>query len=293
MEPELLDVPVAGGALWVARWGGAGPAVVAVHGITASHAAWRAVANGLEGVVLLAPDLRGRGGSATLDGSGGIAGHADDLVAVLDRLDVERAVVVGHSMGGYVAAVLAARRHERVSALVLADGGLPLPVPPLVDPDALLEAALGPAFARLRMTFPSRAAYRAFWRAHPAFAAPEAWSEDVEAYFDYDLTGEPPLLRSRTSEAVARADGRDVLTNDGLRSALADISCPVTLLRAPRGMLDEPVPLIPDSVVADARRLLPQLVDELVQGTNHYTLVMGRAGAAVVAERVLAAARGA
>ena len=54
------------------------------------------------GVRLIAPDLRGRGRSNTLPGPFGMTRHADDMAAVLDFLGVPRAVVVGHSMGGFV-----------------------------------------------------------------------------------------------------------------------------------------------------------------------------------------------
>ena len=106
---EHVTVPVTGGDLFVARWG-SGPPVLAVHGITGSHAAWPWVADRLAGAVnLIAPDLRGRGASNALADPFGMAAHATDLVAVLDHLEVTRAVVVGHSMGAWVGATLAVR----------------------------------------------------------------------------------------------------------------------------------------------------------------------------------------
>lgn len=69
---------------------------------------------------VLAPDLAGFGdapgpGHATLDA------HADDLAGLLDALGIARAVVVGLSMGGYIALALARRHPARLAALVLAD----------------------------------------------------------------------------------------------------------------------------------------------------------------------------
>ena len=54
-------------------------------------------------------------------------------------------VVVGESMGAYVAVVLAATHPELVDRLVLADGGVPLPLPESIDPNTLLDAVIGPA----------------------------------------------------------------------------------------------------------------------------------------------------
>ncbi|MGH8909885.1 MAG: alpha/beta fold hydrolase, partial [Egibacteraceae bacterium] len=196
---ELLDIDVPGGALRVARWapasgGSGGRAVLAVHGITASHAAWRVVAGLLrDEVTVIAPDLRGRGGSGGLPGPYGIAAHARDLLAVADALGIRRAVVAGHSMGGFVATTAAVADPDRVRGLVLVDGGLPLPAAaPDLDPDEAAELSLGPALQRLRMTFASRGAYRDFWRRHPAFEG--QWSPAVQAYVDYDLEGEPGAL---------------------------------------------------------------------------------------------------
>src|SRR5262245_60436320 len=156
-----LAVPVAGGSLHVGVAGApvgtpGAPVVLAVHGITGSHRSWSPTVRHLgDAVTVLAPDLRGRGESAGLPGPFGMAAHVEDLVAVLDHVGCSRAVVAGHSMGGYIVARFAATAPDRVSAAVMVDGGLPLPVPPDVDPDVLLAAVLGPSLARLQMTFPS------------------------------------------------------------------------------------------------------------------------------------------
>src|SRR5262249_33648313 len=131
---EYVDVPVAGGTLRVAR-AGAAPAqaravVLALHGMTGTHMVYRTAARELAAeapdICLLAPDMRGRGRSANLPGPYGMAVHVADLIAVLDNAGVERAVVVGHSMGCSVAARFAADHPERTTAVVLLDGGLPL-----------------------------------------------------------------------------------------------------------------------------------------------------------------------
>ncbi|MPZ82612.1 MAG: alpha/beta fold hydrolase [Actinophytocola sp.] len=271
-NPSHVRVPVTGGELTVAVWGdlAAGAPVLAVHGITASSMAWVEVARRLGGPVV-APDLRGRGGSGTLPGPFGMVAHAEDCVAALDALGIERATVVGHSMGGFVAAVLTHRRPDRVRKLVLVDGGPPLPAPD-GDPDE----ALGPAARRLRMRFPTKEAYRDFWRAHPAFAD---WSPAIEAYVDYDLTGEGDQLRSKVSEEAMRTDFVDLHTGAAARAAFAALPANTPFLRAERGMFDQPTPLYPDP------DQLAGLALKTVPGTNHYTILFGDPGVtAVVAE---------
>lgn len=265
--------------------------VLAVHGITGSHVSWGPVARHLgDAVTVLAPDLRGRGQSAGLGGPFGMAAHADDLVAVLDHVSCDRAVVAGHSMGGYVVTRFAVTVPDRLAASLLVDGGLPLPVPPDVDPDVLLAAVLGPALARLQMTFPSVEAYRDFWRAHPAFTG--GWTDDATDYVDYDLA--PPetspegetIYRSRVSEDAVRADGRDLLDGDSARKALEALPAPCGLLWAPRGLMNEERPLLPAEIIADAQALLPHLTVSEVADTNHYLMLLGDRPAGAVAGEI-------
>ena len=284
--PRQLDVPVAGGSLHVGQWGESGPLVLAVHGITGTHLAWQEVANRLPGVRVVAPDLRGRGRSAVLPGPFGFDAHVEDLVAVLDAVSVGSVVVVGHSMGGFVAVALAARFPARISRLILVDGGLPLGQP-TDGPPMDIDAALGPAAARLSMTFPSREAYRDFWRAHPAIGP--IWGPSVQAYVDYDLVGEPPGLHSSCRVEAMRANGAEVADHATTTATLGQVSTPMTFLRAERGMLDEVVPLYPLDVIDRALQGGPAVDVATVAGTNHYSIVMGMVGAAAVSAAVTAA----
>lgn len=283
-EPELIMVEVFGGELTVARWGRGPIIVVAVHGITASHRAWSLIAQLAENVTLLAPDLRGRGAGASLPGPFGMAVHARDALAAAGALGAERFVAAGHSMGGHVALELARRAPERVSGVLLVDGGLSAPLRSGADPDRLLETMLGPALARLRRTFESRDAYLDFWKAHPAFKETGCWNEHVEAYLDYDLTGEAPELRSRVSEEAVIEDGREVLSG-GAGGNLASLTCPVKLVRAPRGLLNQKEPLISDALVTRARGDLGDGFEEqTIPDCNHYTIMFEQQAAGSVAK---------
>lgn len=284
--PEIVDVAVPGGSLAVARWGGMGPVVAAAHGITANHLSWAAVAEQLAGdAQLVAPDLRGRGGSAALPGPFGMAVHADDLVAVMDHFGVEAGVVAGHSMGAYVTAVLAHRHPDRVAHAVLVDGGLPLPLPEGIAVDDALDLVIGPAMARLSMTFASIEAYHEFWMAHPAIGP--YWSDVVEAYVDYDLSGVAPELRSKVSADAVRGDTEDSLMGTTIPDALAEATRPLSLLRAERGMFDQVPPLFPDELAA----AWPGVRDlGVVPDVNHYTILLAKQGAAAVSDAIRRAA---
>ncbi len=274
-------VDVGDGPLAVAEYGPAdGMPLLAIHGITASSRAWLALARQLPDVRIVAPDLRGRGRSRDLPPSSGLRHHAADLQRLLAALRLERVPVIGHSMGAFVAVTLAARRPDAVSSLVLVDGGYPLARPAGTREDDLAATVLAPVAARLAREFPDRAAHLDFWRAHPAFAA--GLPAELEAYADYDLVGAEPRLRpSSTVEAIA-ADALDLYGAEWYRAALATLGGEVPLLRAPRGLLDEPGGLYADLPVRPPLAPALRVVD--VPGVNHYTILMSDPGAGIVAD---------
>lgn len=282
-----VGVEVAGGTLAVRRWAGAPGAgtVLAVHGIAGNGLSWAAVAEALDGVEVIAPDLRGRGHSNDVKGESSMAAHADDLLAVLDHFGVDRAVLAGHSMGGFVGCVAAHRDPRRYRHLVLADGGLGFPVPPDMDIDRVLHAMIGPAMAKLDMEFPDRAAYHAFWAAHPAFA--ELGGETVLAYLDRDVVGEEPHLRSACRAAAIREDAEDELRNPAVFAAIHELRVPADFLWAERGLRNEPTGLYPPSVIDAAA--LTTVTTHFVPEVNHYSLLLGTTGAATVATHIRAA----
>jgi pimeloyl-ACP methyl ester carboxylesterase len=259
------------------------PVVLATHGITANGLSWGAVAEHLDGRVrLLAPDLAGRAGSRDEPGPYGLGRHADHLIALLDDRGVDRAVLAGHSMGAYVTALAAVRRPDRVSSVVLVDGGLSGPLPPGADVDALLIKLLGPAIARLDVTFASREEYLDFWRKHPAFGF--VWTPALQAYLLHDLIGDGPYRSSCVAEAI-RVDGADMLAGPEATAAIHRLTVPGVLLWADRGLLDQ----TPGVYTAENTAGLP-VPSIRVPDTNHYSVVVGTDGAKAVAAHILRAA---
>ena len=97
---------------------GSGPAVVLIHGFPLCGRMWEPQMEALSqaGYRVLAPDLPGFGASPPLDEMASMDAYADAVIDLLDRLGVERAVVGGMSMGGYVLLSLAERYPERLLA---------------------------------------------------------------------------------------------------------------------------------------------------------------------------------
>ncbi len=119
--PRHVTLP-SGVTLAIDERGSGEPAVLFVHGYPLDRTMWAAQLAGITGHRLIAPDLRGFGDSAAGNPPAeSVEAHADDLVALLDALGIARAVVVGLSMGGYVALALAERHRDRLAGLVLVD----------------------------------------------------------------------------------------------------------------------------------------------------------------------------
>lgn len=102
--------------------GGAGPTVILLHGFPLSRAIWDSQVRGLQGSFrVVTPDLPGLGLSPALPDGGepSMTAMAREVLALMDRLGVQKAAVAGHSMGGYVALALWKLAPERVSGLAM------------------------------------------------------------------------------------------------------------------------------------------------------------------------------
>jgi pimeloyl-ACP methyl ester carboxylesterase len=118
---------------------GSGPNLVLIHGMINSSRHWRGVAERLAGSYrVIAPDLIGHGDSATPRGDYSLGAHAASIRDLLATIGVERATVVGHSLGGGVAMQFFYQFPQRVERLgLISSGGLGDEVSPLLRAAAL------------------------------------------------------------------------------------------------------------------------------------------------------------
>ncbi|MGO9489181.1 MAG: alpha/beta fold hydrolase [Solirubrobacteraceae bacterium] len=123
----------------VYRVAGSGPPVVLIHGMLNSSSHWQAVARRLsDGHTVVAPDLIGHGDSAAPRGDYSLGAHAASIRDLLAAIGIERATIVGHSLGGGVAMQFFYQFPQRVERLALvSSGGLGREVGPLLRTAAL------------------------------------------------------------------------------------------------------------------------------------------------------------
>lgn len=258
-------------ALHAADWNGCGGPVLCVHGLTANCRCWDGVAAVLAGGYrVLAPDLRGRGLSDKPDSGYSAAHHVRDLAALMDDLEIPRAVFLGHSLGAYIGLAFAARYPDRIAGLILLDGG-----GELSDAHwAKVDAAIKPAIARLDHAWPSAAAFLEFMKQAP-FLNP--WNETIETYFRHDLVDSADGIRSRIRPANIREEVANI--HHGAPSAhYPGISCPVLILRATEGLLTPDDILLPRSAVNQMLAAIPDARCVDVTGTDHYSILFQPSG---------------
>lgn len=267
-------------------WPGRGDPIIALHGLTASYVNFIGIAECLAGrLPLLGFDLRGRGDSDKPDGPYGMAQHARDVAAAMRAMGLGPSIVIGHSMGAFVATALAEQDPELVAALVLIDGGHVPAGPAGALPDQALNTALAARIAQLRQTYPSRDAYRQFWRTQPHFPANE-WNRWVEAFLDYEVGGDS-TVQPKASESAVRADLGEVLLRGAIVARLKSIRVPTILLRAGHGFIPGQPPLFPDALATEMQTFVPHIEDHKFAGTTHYTIVLGQSAAARIADLIV------
>lgn len=146
--PSVRTIAVAGVSISCRENGDpGGRPVVLLHGGGSSAVTWDCLASALaqSGHHVIAADLRGHGGSSrTL--AYPLAGFRDDVIGLLDVLELDQVAMAGHSLGGYVASLIAQQQPERISRLVLEEPPAPARGPAEahgLSPARLLLPALG------------------------------------------------------------------------------------------------------------------------------------------------------
>jgi len=282
---DVIEVST-GQRLMVAEWPGNGPTFIFAPGLTSHYRAFTAVANSLGGAArVIALDLRGRGCSTKpAAGNYGIERHADDVLALMDALGIERAIVGGHSMGAYVATAVAVKAPRRAAALVLLDGGVVPNLPGTLDADALLNLMLKPMMDRLRATFASFEEARKNWSDLGVLEQ----GPIGEDYMRYDLgLVRGGGYRSKCSYEAALDDWRDIINNPETAKRLERLSCPILAIGAETGINPGDPPVLGNLHLARLREVAGQLKLKFeflrVAGTGHHGVILSDKGAAAVA----------
>jgi lipase len=268
--------------LTCAQWSPeAGPAVLALHGLTSTSEVWRAFAEALPGTRIVAPDLPGRAGSADVRVASGLAGHAGAVVRLATELNLDNLVVVGHSMGAFLGPLVAVGLGARVRKVVLLDGGV-APEPNFMVRRPLVRAAFGLQVRQLARRWRDVDAFVDSISAKAIANRPELRPRMIE-WAGYLLAGPEGHLRPRIDPARLTADAVDTLAGDATLPVLAAIAAPVHVMVARNGKDDHAGPFISDRAMATGKAQLPRMTSARLSA-NHLTMLFDPAVPAAVAQ---------
>jgi pimeloyl-ACP methyl ester carboxylesterase len=198
------------------------PSIILLHGLSASRLTYGAVVRHLietrvdSGAArVINVDLPGHGESTRAD-SYDAPSYAEDIAALIEKVGVQPAVVIGHSLGGVVAMSLAVSRPELVRGLFLED-------PPLFegDPERRASSPAASFFPALIQAVKELQGRNAPREEYESFAEPGESPEEIGARAESLWLWDPATMEAALSGAVWQ--GFD---------PLAGPSCPMTVLRA-------------------------------------------------------------
>ena len=271
VSPVRDDFVVAGDLRFhYVQWGEHGAPIVCVTGITANAFCFQSFADDLaRDHRVIAYDLRGRGDSSKPEHGYSVAIHADDLVKLIDVWGLERPVVLGHSLGAFVALYFAAHYPDKLRKLILVDAGATLPWETEDKRPMWLTVSLG----RLGMRVPSFEEYIQRLKAAP-FLGPY-WNNYLDTYFEHDV------IRSDDGSVVAKTyrDGAfEDLENEEERKTeplWVRVQVPTLLLRAGQALLADNDQLLPEESAAAIQRTIKDCRYINFPTLNHYTIIFG------------------
>jgi pimeloyl-ACP methyl ester carboxylesterase len=252
----------------VTVWPGSGPSVLALAGLGGNGTSWAYLAEALPDAHVVAPDLRGRGDACGMSGPSGLLAHAQDCARLLAELDLADVVVIGHSMGAYLAPVVAQEGAGRIRKLVLVDGGIPPKLPFFMRP-VLTKMAF-----KKEMGSVDRA-----WESVEALAKKAKIDRMVASRPDLkplvyrileDQAG--PDLRPRADIERCADDAADTFFGSSVVPALEALTVPADVFLAENKKWDGQGPFISDKAVAPWRTRQPLLRVHRLTG-NHMTVL--------------------
>ncbi len=217
------------------------PSLVLIHGWNCDRRYWdRAMAALEDDYHLIAVDLGGHGESGADRRSWTIGAFGEDVAAVVRRLDLQRAVLVGHSMGGPVAVEAAGRLTGRVIGVVGVDTFQAVEETPPDDLDTQLEPFRRNLGKALRIL-------------DPVFFAPSTEPE-LEDWIRRDMAAAPISVSVPALESLARYDE----------------SAALSALEVPAGSINADIRPTDEEAL---RRAKPGFELVIVKGTGHFLMM--------------------
>jgi len=255
---------------------GIDPPLILMHGLTANAHSFDAVLNAGIRREVLAVDLRGRGLSDKPAHGYTMQDHAADIIGMLDRLGMERAVIGGHSFGGLLSIYLAFHYPNRVEKIIMIDAAARM------HPEAAVM--VGPALSRLGKQWPSFSDYLEETKSSPCLK--DNWLPDMESYYRADVvkrTDDGSYTTNISPEHITEAIQGVIEGGIDWLEYAGRITQPALLINALENY-DEKAPILPEALARETVDTMKACRYVTVPG-NHITMLYG-AGAREIAQAI-------
>lgn len=238
---------------------GSGAPLALIHGYPLDHSTWDEAASLLaRDFDLILPDVRGLGESAAAEDAYTMADLASDLAALLDHLNIDKAYVAGHSMGGYIALAFARAHPHRLLGLALVSSQ---------------AAADTPERKEGRYASAKQVAETGVGSVVEAMTPKLSADARVQAYVRELMGRQKPAGVIGSLKAMAE--------RESLVAALSDLPCPILLIHGDADVL------IPVERAREVKALVPSADLVELPGLGHMPMMESPAAVAEALRRFL------
>ena len=258
---EFYTVNANGNNIQIADYSGAKGTIIAIHGLTGTHKNMHYYAEKFKGDYrFVAGDLRGRGNSADTDAEPSIFKHAEDILALIKELKIENPILLGYSMGAFIAAIVASKL-KSTQAVIFLDGA--------AKASNHQRRIVQPSLGRLSRKYTSKEHYvEEIQKIYTNLGI--KWNDVLQNTVEYEVGPVSNHWENKSTETQIIADFESFFTFDP-KEICSQIDCPVLLVYA-EGDIGSMPPLFYLTDYEQTQQYT-KTIETVISDCNHYTMV--------------------
>jgi esterase len=258
---EFYTVNVNGNDIQLADYQGENGTIIAIHGLTGTHKNMHYYAEKFKrSYRFIAIDLRGRGNSAETDAEPSIFKHAEDVLGLIGKLEIKNPILLGYSMGAFIAAIVASKL-KSTKAVIFLDGA--------AKASQHQRNIVQPSLGRLSRKFSSKEHYvEEIKKIYTNLGI--KWNDVLQSTVEYEVVPVGINWENKSTASRIVADFESFFSFDP-HETCSQIECPVLLVYA-EGNIGSMPPLFYLTDYEQTRQST-KTIETVISDCNHYTMV--------------------
>jgi esterase len=258
---EFYTVNVNGNDIQLADYQGENGTIIAIHGLTGTHKNMHYYAEKFKrSHRFIAIDLRGRGNSAETDAEPSIFKHAEDVLGLIGKLEIKNPILLGYSMGAFIAAIVASKL-KSTKAVIFLDGA--------AKASQHQRNIVQPSLGRLSRKFSSKEHYvEEIKKIYTNLGI--KWNDVLQSTVEYEVVPVGNNWENKSTASRIVADFESFFSFDP-HETCSQIECPVLLVYA-EGNIGSMPPLFYLTDYEQTRQST-KTIETVISDCNHYTMV--------------------